>query len=85
MSGWYWKARQSTSVQIIKGSGTIAIPNSNALRFLLRVRSLWYEASRYETRDFQTELEVIESLPQDEIQLLSGGKADSPPAQAMAD
>lgn len=66
------QARQSTSVQTIAGSGTIAIPNSNALRFLLRVRSLWYEASKYETRDFQAELEEIQLLLEEEVRRLGG-------------
>ena len=79
------QARQSTSVQEISGSGTIAIPNSNALRFLLRVRSIWYEASKYELRDFQTEIEEIQSLLQEEMQRLSGGKAIQPLEQASAD
>lgn len=79
------QARQGTSVQVISGSGTIPIPNSNALRFLLRARSLWYEASMYETRDFQTELEEIQLLMQEEMQRLSGGKTIHPLEQASAD
>jgi hypothetical protein len=79
------QARQRTSVQVINGSGTIPIPNSNALRFLLRARSLWYEASRYETRDFQAELEEIQSLLHDEMQRLSGGKTIHPLEQASAE
>ena len=73
------QARQSTSVQEISGSGTISIPNSNALRFLLRARSLWYEASTYEMQDFRAELVEIQSLLQEEIQRLGGGTI-SPPA-----
>lgn len=69
------QARQGTSVQVISGSGTIVVPNSNALRFLLRTRSLWYEASLHETRDFRTELEGIQFLLQEEMQRLGGGKA----------
>ena len=72
------QARQRTSVQAISGSGTIAVRNSNALRFLLRARSLWYEASRYETRDFQTELEEIQLLLQEEIHRLSGRRTTPP-------
>ena len=79
------QARQKTSVQDIPGSGTIRVPNSNALRFLLRARSLWYEASMYETRDFQTELEEIQLLLQEEMQRLSGGKTIYPLEQASAD
>ena len=71
-------ARQSTSVQTVTGSGTISVPNSNALRFLLRSRTLWFEASIYETGDFQTELEEIQSLLQQEILRLGRGKSDSP-------
>jgi hypothetical protein len=65
-------ARQATSVQAVSGSGTIRIPNSNALRFLLRTRTLWLEASIYETGDFQTELEEIQSLLRKEIVRLGG-------------
>lgn len=65
-------ARQATSVQTVTGSGTIRIPNSNALRFLLRTRTLWLEASIHETADFQTELEQIQSLLQREIVRLGG-------------
>ena len=79
------QARQRTSVQVISGSGTIAVPNSNALRFLLRARSLWYEASMYETRDFQTELEEILLLLQEEMQRLSGGQEIHSLEQASAD
>ena len=71
-------ARQTTSVQTVTGSGTISLPNSNALRFLLRTRTLWIEASIHETGDFQTELEEIQSLLQEEILRLGGGKPDSP-------
>jgi hypothetical protein len=59
--------RQSTSVQPIKGSSTISIPNSNALRFLLQARMIWYEASIYETRDFQTELKEIQAMLKQEM------------------
>jgi hypothetical protein len=78
------QARQKTSVQVISDSGTISVPNSNALRFLLRARSLWYEASMYETRDFQTELEEIQLLLQEEVQRLSGGKSIHPLERASA-
>jgi len=71
-------ARQRTSVQAVTGSGTVAVPNSNALRFLLRARMIWYEASIYETGDFQTELEEIQLLLQEEIQLLGGRSPISP-------
>ena len=66
-------ARQRTSVQDVTGSGTVSVHNSNALRFLLRARMIWYEASIYETGDFQTELEEIQLLLQEEIRLLGGG------------
>lgn len=74
-------ARQSTSVQAVTGSGTISVPNSNGLRFLLRARTLWFEASIYETRDFQTELEQIQQLLQEEVGRLRGEPPDSPPEQ----
>ena len=67
-------SRQKTSVQHVSASGTIQIHNSNALRFLLRARMVWYEASIYETGDFQTELEEIQLLLQDEMRQLGGGK-----------
>lgn len=66
-------ARQKTSVQVVSGAGTIQVPNSNALRFMLRARLLWYEASIYETGDFQTELEEIQLLLEEEMLRLSGG------------
>ena len=71
-------ARQKTSVQAVTGSGKIAMPNSNALRFLLRARMIWYEASIYETRDFQSELEDIQVLLQDEIRRLGNKQPISP-------
>jgi hypothetical protein len=73
-----WHARQRTSVQAVTGSGTVSVPNSNALRFFLRARMIWYEASIYETGDFQTELEEIQLLLQEEIRLLGGGSPISP-------
>lgn len=60
-------ARQGTSIQTIPESGTISVPNSNALRFLLRARIVWYESSIYEMGDFQAELEEIQLLIQEEI------------------
>ena len=59
--------RQSTSVQPVTGSSTISVPNSNALRFLLQTRMIWYEASIYETGDFQTELEEIQAMLKQEM------------------
>lgn len=67
-------ARQRTSIQVVSGSGTIPVPNSSALRFLLRARMVWYEASIYETGDFQSELEEIQSLLQEEMHRLGVGK-----------
>ena len=60
-------ARQGTSIQAIPESGKISVPNSNALRFLLRARIIWYESSIYEMGDFQDELEAIQVLIQEEI------------------
>jgi len=77
-------ARQKTSVQAVTGSGRISVPNSNALRFLLRARMIWYEASIYETGDFQSELEGILLLLQDEIRRLDNRKPTSPPEQPVA-
>ena len=78
-------ARQRTSVQVVSGSGTISVPNSNAIRFLLRARTLWYEASIYETGDFQTELEEIQLLLQAEMLRLSGGRTILPLEQLPAE
>lgn len=77
-------SRQKTAVQAVTGSGTVSIPNSNALLFLLRARMIWYEASIYETGDFQAELEDILLLLQDEIHRLDDGKAISPIEAAVA-
>ena len=60
-------ARQGTSMQAVPESGSISVPNSNALRFLLRARTIWFEASIHEMRDFQAELEEIQALIQKEI------------------
>jgi hypothetical protein len=60
-------ARQGTSIQAIPESGKISVRNSNALRFLLRARIIWYESSIYEMGDFQAELEEIQVLIQEEI------------------
>ncbi|MFT5665452.1 MAG: hypothetical protein ACJAYF_003141 [Arenicella sp.] len=78
-------ARQRTSVQVVSGLGTIAIPNSNALRFLLRARTSWYEASIYETGDFQTELEEIQLLLQEEMRRQGGGTTILPLEQLPAE
>ncbi len=77
-------ARQKTSVQAVTGSGMVSVPNSNALRFLLRARMIWYEASIYETGDFQSELEDILLLLQDEIRRLDNGKPISPLERTVA-
>lgn len=77
-------ARQATSIQTVTGSETISVPNSNALRFLLRTRTIWLEASIHETGDFQTELEEIQALLQEEIVRLEGGKSGSLP-ESVAD
>jgi hypothetical protein len=71
-------ARQKTSIQAVSGSGTISVPNSNALRFMLRARMIWYEASVYETGDFQTELEEIQLLLEEEMLRLGGEKTILP-------
>ena len=77
-------ARQKTSVQTVTGSGKVSVPNSNALRFLLRARMIWYEASIYETGDFQSELEDILLLLQDEMRRLGNGKPISSPERTVA-
>lgn len=66
-------SRQGASMQTVEGNGTISVRNSSALRFLLRARAIWYEASIHESRDFQAELEEIQELLQREIQRLRSG------------
>lgn len=63
-------ARQATSMQTVEGTATVAVTNSSALRFLLRARAIWYDASIHESRDFQKELEEIQELLRREIQRL---------------
>jgi len=60
-------ARQKTSVLPIPEQGSILLPNSRALQFLLRARTIWYESSIHEMRDFQAELEAIQVLIQEEV------------------
>ena len=59
--------RQGEPVHTISSSGTILIPNSSALQFLLQAKSIWYEAAIMEMTDFQTELEDVQSLIRAEI------------------
>ena len=80
-----YHARQSTSVQSVPASGTVSIPNTNGLRFMLRARTIWLEASIYETRDFQTELEEIQLLLKEEIERLKGTKPESLLGQQLVD
>lgn len=63
-------ARQSTGVQPLTHSGTISFPNSNAIRFMLHARALWYLGSIEETRDFQAELEEIQLMLRQEMRFL---------------
>lgn len=65
-------ARQGTAIQAVPSKGTVAVSNSSALRFLLRARAIWYEASIHETRDFQTDLLEIQELLRGEIERLKG-------------
>ncbi len=67
-------ARQSTGVQPLTQSGTISFPNSNAIRFLLQARALWYVGSIEETRDFQAELEQIQAMLRQEMRHLGVGE-----------
>ncbi len=60
-------ARQKTSVLPIPEQSSILLPNSRALQFLLRARTIWYESSIHEMRDFQDELEAIQVLIQEEV------------------
>lgn len=62
--------RQATSMQAVSSKGTIPVSNTNALKFLLRARAIWYEASIHETRDFLVELEAIQTLLAGEIETL---------------
>lgn len=59
--------RQRTSVQTWPESGTVALTNSGALRFLLQARRIWYEASIKELGDFQAELDDIRQALRQEI------------------
>ena len=59
--------RQGASVQEIPTSGVIPVPNSGALRFALRARTIWYEAAIREMLDFQAELEEIQVLVRAEM------------------
>ncbi|HKJ18845.1 MAG TPA: hypothetical protein VJ984_15935 [Xanthomonadales bacterium] len=63
-SGYH--ARYGSSIQEIPDVGTISVPNSDALRFTLQARALWYEANSQEMLDFRQELEAIQSLVQEE-------------------
>lgn len=60
-------ARQATDVREIPSSGTIPVPNSAALRFMLQARTIWYEAAIKEMLDFQAELEEIQVLVRAEM------------------
>lgn len=60
-------ARQATEVQEIPDFGTMALPNSNDLIFLLQVRGLWYEASIVESKDLLLELREIDALVKAEM------------------
>ena len=71
-------ARQSTGVQPPSQSGLISFPNSNALRFLLQAKTLWYVSSIDETRDFQSELEQIQVMLQDEMRQFGSRDRVSP-------
>ena len=74
-------ARPGTSAQVISGSGKIPVPNSNALRFLLRARIVWYEASIYETGDLRKELKEVQFLLEEEMRQLGGRIAILPVEQ----
>ena len=78
-------ARPGMSGQVVSGSAKVSVPNSNALRFLLRARMVWYEASIYETGDLQTELEEIQLLLEEEMRQLDGGLTPLPLEQRSAE
>lgn len=65
-------ARQATSVRALTSGGVVPVTNSSALKFLLRARAIWYEASIHETRDFQAELMEVQALLEVEIDRLRG-------------
>ena len=65
--------RQSTSIIPVHSKETVAIRNTDELRFLLRATVMWYEASINETRDFQIELEEIQVMLQEEMERLGHG------------
>ncbi len=60
-------ARQGKPVSEVSDAGTMSFPNSDALRFTLQARTLWYEASIKESLDFQVELEQIQVLVSEEV------------------
>jgi len=78
-------ARPGKSVQVVSGSGKVSVPNSNALRFLLRARMVWYEASIYETGDLRKELEEVQFLLDEEMRQLGGRIAVLPIEQQSAE
>jgi hypothetical protein len=59
--------RQRTTVESLPESGSIPVPNSGALRFLLQARTVWYEASIKELGAFQATLEEIRQALRKEI------------------
>jgi len=71
-------ARQSVGIQPPPQSGVISFPNSNALRFLLQAKTLWFISSISESQDFQVELEQIQDMLQQERRQLRGQEQASP-------
>jgi hypothetical protein len=63
----WWEERQATEVQEIPDFGTMLLPNSNELVFLIQARGLWYESSIVESNDLLVELEEIQALVQAEM------------------
>lgn len=59
--------RQGTGIQDLPDIGKVSIPNSAPLEFDLQIRNLWYQAAINEVRDFQGELEAIQSLLREEM------------------
>lgn len=65
-------SRQGKTVAELPDSGTLPFPNSDALRFTLQTRMIWYDASIQESLDFLVELGEIQTLLRTEIEGMGG-------------
>lgn len=69
-SGYHMRVR--TAIELQPESGTIDVRNSSALRFLLRSRTIWYEASILEMQGFLVEIREIRELIVENIERMGG-------------